>query len=97
MVLGKILADIDVPLFWAFPHFQGNPVNSLDVNVTKIERRPWCYAPITYHHMQQSETCSLNTFETSRAANAQGGKTTPTHAEVFKQFILSSLKLKMES
>jgi hypothetical protein len=53
MVLGKALKDIGVQLFCAFPHFQGDPVSSLDYNISKIERRPWCYAPITYHHMRE--------------------------------------------
>lgn len=97
MVLGKILADVDVPLFWAFPHFQGDPVNLLDINVTEIERRMWCYASITYHHMQESEIRSLSTWEMSRAAHPQGRNTTLTHGEVFKQFIVPRLKLKMEN
>ncbi|EUC50615.1 glycosyltransferase family 31 protein [Bipolaris oryzae ATCC 44560] len=96
MVLGKILADADVPLFWAFPQFQGDPVNALDVNAVEIGRPLWCYASMTYHHMHESKIRRLSTWEMSRAAHPQGGNTTLTHGEVFKQFILPRLKLKME-
>ncbi|ORY11045.1 hypothetical protein BCR34DRAFT_664623 [Clohesyomyces aquaticus] len=63
MVLGKVLRDVGINLFWSFLHFQGDPVCSLDFNITKNDKRPWCYAPITFHHMRQEEIRSLWQFE----------------------------------
>lgn len=40
MVLGKALKDVLVPLLWAFPHFQGDPVSTLGHNITKVDRQP---------------------------------------------------------
>ncbi|KAH6877690.1 hypothetical protein BKA58DRAFT_375734 [Alternaria rosae] len=59
MVLGKALKDAQASLLWAFPHFQGDPVSTLDHNITKINRQPWCYPAITYHHMAENEIRSL--------------------------------------
>ncbi|KAG9194633.1 hypothetical protein G6011_04668 [Alternaria panax] len=88
MVLAKALKDVSVDLFWAFPHFQGEPVSSLDHNVTKLGKTPWCYAPITYHHMQPTEIRNLWTFEQTRQ---QIGKTPPLHRDIFKEYILPEL------
>lgn len=86
MVLGKVLKDALVPLHWAFPHFQGDPVSTLDHNITKINRQPWCYPAITYHHMPEEEIRSLWEFE------QEWQRTHPSdvplrHANVFKGYI----------
>ncbi|KAF1847160.1 glycosyltransferase family 31 protein [Cucurbitaria berberidis CBS 394.84] len=86
MVLGKALKDVLVPLLWAFPHFQGDPVSTLDHNITKIDRRPWCYPAITYHHMPEDEIRLLWKFE------QEWQRTHPIdaplrHADVFKGYI----------
>jgi len=88
MVLGKVLRDVGVQLFWAFPHFQGDPVSALDHNVLKVERRPWCYAPITYHHMRDMDVRQLWEFE---RAWERKGKGALSHRIVFKEFILPRL------
>ncbi|KAF2036747.1 hypothetical protein EK21DRAFT_83683 [Setomelanomma holmii] len=79
MVLGKALKDVGVDLSWAVPHFQGAPVWGLDYNVSKIERRPWCYPAITYHHMRGQDIGKLWTFE---HAWYQRGKDTSVHRHV---------------
>lgn len=92
MVLGKALRDVDVQLFWAFPHFQGDPVSSLDHNESKIERRPWCYAPITYHHMRESEIRKLWAFE---QVHRRKGKGLLLHRDVFKEYTVPELATKI--
>jgi hypothetical protein len=112
MVLGKILADVGVSLSWAFPHFQGDPVHALDGNVTKIERRPWCHAPVTYHHMREHEIRRLWEFEMGRVVprrerqhqrqwrrkrrGEDEARMPLRHADVFKEFVLPQLRLKAE-
>jgi hypothetical protein len=93
MVLAKALRDVDVELFWAFPHFQGEPVSSLDHNVTKNNKRPWCYAPITYHHMRPIDIQKLWAFEQERHRQ---GNTKLLHRDVFKDYILPHLAAKVE-
>jgi hypothetical protein len=88
MVLGKVLRDVGVQLFWAFPHFQGDPVSALDHNVLKVERRPWCYAPITYHHMRGPDVRQLWDFEQAWQRERKGAL---SHRVVFKEFILPRL------
>ncbi len=86
MVLGKVLKDALVPLVMAFPHFQGDPVSTLDHNITKIDRQPWCFPAITYHHMLKDEIRSLWEFE------QEWQRTYPRdvplrHADVFRGYI----------
>lgn len=93
MVLGKVLKDVGIPLFWAFPHFQGDPVSSLDHNVSKLERQPWCYPPITYHHMREEDIRKLWTFEQAwwRKENRA-----LLHRDVFKKYIVPKLAAKRD-
>tara|TARA_R110002003_G_scaffold1926_9_gene23769 strand:+ start:6826 stop:7992 length:1167 start_codon:yes stop_codon:yes gene_type:complete len=93
MVLGKVLRDVGVQLLWAFPHFQGDPVSSLDHNVTKVDRRPWCYAPITYHHMRESEIRKLWAFEQTWQRNGRG---VLRHRDVFMEYIIPNLATKID-
>lgn len=93
MVLGKILKDVDIDLTWAFPHFQGDPIHTLDHNVSKIDRRPWCYAPITYHHMQEGGIRDLWAFEQERRRRT---KDTTLHRDVFREYILPKLAARID-
>lgn len=93
MVLGKVLRDVKVELLWAFPHFQGDPVSTLDHNITKIDRQPWCYPSITYHHMSGDEIRSLWEFEQGRQLTSN---IPVRHADVFKEYVLHSLRKKRE-
>ncbi|CAO2648861.1 Nn.00g098100.m01.CDS01 [Neocucurbitaria sp. VM-36] len=86
MVLGKALKDALVPLLWAFPHFQGDPVSTLDHNITKIDRQPWCYPAITYHHMPKDEIRSLWEFE-QEWQRTHARDVPLRHANVFKGYI----------
>lgn len=88
MVLGKILRDVDVQLFWAWPHFQGDPASSQDQNVSKVDRTPWCYPPITYHHMRSDDIWDLWVFYQARR---QREPSTLLHRDVFVEFIVPKL------
>jgi hypothetical protein len=90
MVLGRALKDAQVPLMWAFLHFQGDPVSTLDHNITKANRQPWCYPEITYHHMPEDEIRSLWKFE--QEWHRMRPKDAPLrHADVFKEYIYPKL------
>jgi hypothetical protein len=93
MVLGKALRDVDVELFWAFPHFQGDPTSSLNHNITKNNKRPWCHPPITYHHMREVDIRKLWAFEQERRQNA---KEELLHRDVFKEYVLPNLSAKVD-
>jgi hypothetical protein len=93
MVLAKALRDVYVKLFWDFPHFQGEQVSSLDHNVTKNDKRPSCYAPITYHHMRPIDFQKLWAFERDRQ---RAGKTELLHRDMFKEYIIPRLVARVE-
>jgi hypothetical protein len=93
MVLGKVLKDVDISLTWAFPHFQGDPIHVLDHNISKIDRRPWCYAPITYHHMQEEGIRDLWEFEQARERRKSQ---TTLHRDVFREFIVPKLAARID-
>lgn len=63
MILGKALKDVGIELFWGFPHLQGDSISTLDWNVSNIDRQPWCFAPITFHHATKSEFNMMWQFE----------------------------------
>jgi hypothetical protein len=86
MVLGKVLKDVGVSLLFAFPYFQGDPVSTLDHNITKIDRQPWCYPVVTYHHMLEDEIQSLWRFE-QEWQRTYSGNVPLQHADVFKGYI----------
>lgn len=93
MVLGRVLRDVDIDLFWAFPNFQGDPVSSLDHNITKIGRQPWCFAPVTYHHMQPDEITKLWEFEQRWGRE---NDRTMRHSDVFRGLILPQLSERLD-
>lgn len=61
--LGKVLADTNISLHRAFPHFQGDAPATLDPSIAKLDRDLWCYPTITYHHMSPGEIEQLWQFE----------------------------------
>ncbi|KAI1818462.1 glycosyltransferase family 31 protein [Poronia punctata] len=63
MILGKALKDSGVDMFWAYPHLQGDGLTSLDWGVEKLERRAWCFAAASFHHMNAEEITTLWQFE----------------------------------
>jgi hypothetical protein len=85
MVLGQVLKDAGVELTMLFPHFQGEPVSSFDHVGSKLNRSPWCYAPITYHHMRKGEIQKLWAFE---KAWRRKGRGLLSHRDVFKEYLV---------
>ncbi|KAK8108326.1 uncharacterized protein PG998_010339 [Apiospora kogelbergensis] len=48
MVLGKVIKDIGIDMFWGFPHLQGDSPTTMDWNVSKLEREPWCFPQLRF-------------------------------------------------
>lgn len=93
MVLGKTAKDAGIPLTFGWPHLEGNAISSLDFNDTQNERTPWCYAPITYHHLRSWEIEEFYAFEQDwRRRNT----TTLLYKDVFREFILPKLGAEIE-
>jgi hypothetical protein len=88
VVLGKALKDVGIPLLWAFPHFQGDPLRALDHNISKVNRQPWCYPAITYHHMSEEDIRLLWDFERSWT---QRNQVPMRHRDVFVELVLPQL------
>ena len=61
--VGKLLADVGVPLHRSFPHFQGDSPATLDPMTNKLDRDLWCYPAITHHHLSSGEIEDLWQFE----------------------------------
>ncbi|KAI1344089.1 hypothetical protein F5Y15DRAFT_186899 [Xylariaceae sp. FL0016] len=55
MILGKVIKDAGIDMFWAWPHLQGDSLYTIDWNISKLDKQAWCYAPTTFHHMSQDE------------------------------------------
>ncbi|KAI1488943.1 hypothetical protein F5X96DRAFT_643002 [Biscogniauxia mediterranea] len=92
MVLGKALKDVGVDLFWAFPHLQGDSLNTIDWNVSKLDREPWCFVPATFHHTTKPETEMLWEFEQEwHRRNFRSGATL-RFRDIFKGLIYPQLR-----
>ncbi|KAF2763539.1 hypothetical protein EJ05DRAFT_491337 [Pseudovirgaria hyperparasitica] len=92
-VLAKALQQVDINLFVAWPHFQGDAVASLDFNISKLDRRPWCYAPATWHHMRADEVQALWGFETEWREK-HGVDAVLRHRDVFAGMIKPNLSVR---
>jgi hypothetical protein len=85
MVLGRLFQDVGVEMVQLFPHFNGDPVTTFDHISTKQNRSPWCYAPITYHHMRREEIQKLWAFEQSWRREEKG---LLANRDVFKEYLM---------
>ncbi|KAI8940981.1 hypothetical protein NX059_002231 [Plenodomus lindquistii] len=85
MVLGKVLSDAGIKMTWGWPHLEGNSVSFLDFNDTQNQRTPWCYAPVTYHHMQPKDVEDLFAFEQTWRKN---NTAVLLYKDVFREFLL---------
>ncbi|ORY55662.1 uncharacterized protein BCR38DRAFT_356780 [Pseudomassariella vexata] len=92
MILGKVLEDVGVDLFWSFPNFQGDSLTTIDWNITKIDREPWCYAPTTFHHMITPEFSMVWEFEQNWLRRKQPGASPPCFRDIFKSLVLPWLR-----
>ncbi|KAF7540164.1 hypothetical protein G7054_g1617 [Neopestalotiopsis clavispora] len=91
-ILGKVIKDAGIDMFWSFPHLQGDSLTTIDWNVTKLEREPWCYAPTTFHHMNEAEFRQLWKFERQWLTKwGPGGGPAPRFRDIFKSLVLPKL------
>ncbi|RYP64094.1 hypothetical protein DL771_008953 [Monosporascus sp. 5C6A] len=95
MVLGKALKDVGIDMRWAFPHLQGDSLATMDWNVSKLGREPWCYAPITFHHMNKVEFNMLWSFEREWHRRNRGVATL-RFRDIFKSLVRHRLQPERE-
>ncbi|KAK7976954.1 c6 zinc finger domain containing protein [Apiospora saccharicola] len=96
MVLGKVIKDVGIDMLWSFPNLQGDSPTTLDWNVSKLGREPWCYASITFHHLNRLEYEALWRFE-RRWLVGHPASAGPRFGDVFKGVILPQLRQRRDS
>lgn len=62
-VLGQLLAESGVGMLWAWPALQIGPPEEMDVFSPDYYKTPWCYAPVTFHHLSMREVDEMWHFE----------------------------------
>jgi len=64
-VLGKALADVGVPLMWAFPTLSSEEPADTDFEsgFGGAEKHPWCFYAASYHHLPPAEYSAFYNFE----------------------------------
>ncbi|GAP92353.1 putative glycosyltransferase family 31 protein [Rosellinia necatrix] len=85
-VLGKALADVGVPLQWAFPTLSSEEPADTDFEsgFGGPEKHPWCYYAASYHHLPPSEYSSFDSFEQNWY---QTNTTLLRHKDVFYNYV----------
>ncbi|BDD59102.1 hypothetical protein MPDQ_001230 [Monascus purpureus] len=90
-VLGKALADADVPLTWAWPMMQTSRVWEIDPFTDGYGRRPWCHPVVSFHHMNADDIKTMWRFEQDWF---QQNKFTPIlHENIFQNLTNNFLSL----
>ncbi|KAF7595544.1 hypothetical protein BBP40_005579 [Aspergillus hancockii] len=84
-VLGKVLADAGVGLFFSDPMLQGATPWDYSYYEPKNKKKHWCTPVVTYHHMTPSDIQDIWAFEQSWWANTR--KSTLLHADVFEELV----------
>ncbi|KAI0427842.1 hypothetical protein F5Y09DRAFT_314957 [Xylaria sp. FL1042] len=89
-VLGKALADVGIPLQWAFPTLSSEEPADTDMEsgFGGPEKHPWCYYAASYHHLQPSEYPVFYSFEQKWY---QTNDTLLRHKDVFHNYVLPRL------
>ncbi|KAI0906510.1 hypothetical protein F4823DRAFT_73566 [Ustulina deusta] len=89
-VLGKALADVGVPLQWAFPTLSSEEPADTDFEsgFGGPERHPWCYYAASYHHLPPSEYPVFYSFEQKWY---QTNDTLLRHKDIFYNYVLPRL------
>ncbi|KAI0401173.1 hypothetical protein F4802DRAFT_619099 [Xylaria palmicola] len=89
-VLGKALADVGVPLHWAFPTLSSEEPADTDFEsgFGGAERHPWCYYAASYHHLPPAEYPEFYSFE-QKWYRTNG--TLLRHKDVFYNYVLPKL------
>lgn len=92
MILGKALKDVGIDMFWSFPHLQGDSLTTIDWNVSKVDKEPWCFAPLTFHHMNQNEFRLLWQFE--QDWRRPSDRDSPRFRDIFKAIVHPKIRSK---
>ncbi|EEQ83323.1 hypothetical protein RJZ56_003752 [Blastomyces dermatitidis] len=85
-VLGKALMDGGIGLHWSWPMLQGSTPWSLDYMSKRYDNFPWCYPPVTYHHMTPDDIRAIWDFERNWR-RGKNGNTLVLHRDVFQQLV----------
>ncbi|PGH08962.1 hypothetical protein GX51_01019 [Blastomyces parvus] len=88
-VLAKLLNDAGVGLHWSRPMLQGTTPWNFDYISSREGKLPWCYPPVTYHHMTPDDIRAFWDFERNwhRENEKKNGNTFLLHRDVFQQLI----------
>ncbi|KAI0164758.1 hypothetical protein GGR57DRAFT_450485 [Xylariaceae sp. FL1272] len=92
-ILGKAIKDAGIDMFSAFPHLQGDSLTTIDWNVSKLDREPWCFAPTTFHHVNRAEFEMLWEFEQEWITQYED---VPRFRDIFNSVVLPKLKPRVE-
>ncbi|KAI1109441.1 glycosyltransferase family 31 protein [Nemania sp. NC0429] len=91
MILGRAMADIGIKLVSASPHVQIDSLNTVDWVSGKNDKPPWCYGPVTFHHMTGPDIRSLWEFEHDWLRHKKAD-TTPRLRDIFESLIRPRLQ-----
>lgn len=88
-VLGKVLAEVGVPLTWAWPNLQSGRPTELDWGEEREEfGRLWCHRAVSYHGLSNEEIEYMYAAEQDAASS---GTPLTHHRHVFQDFIMSQV------
>ncbi|GES63247.1 hypothetical protein ATEIFO6365_0014029500 [Aspergillus terreus] len=89
-VLGKLLSEAGVDLLWSWPMLQNAHPAEFDPFTEGYFKKPWCYAPVAYHHMVPEQIAELWKFD--RRWFHDGNKIL-TYRDVFRHVVRPRLNL----
>lgn len=87
-VLGKVLADVGVPLSWSWPMLQGGMPWDFDYFGDAFRKKTWCYPAISFHHANATEVEQMWQFNQEWFRNENR---LLLHSDVFRDFILPQI------
>ncbi|KAK5634487.1 hypothetical protein RRF57_010200 [Xylaria bambusicola] len=96
MILGKAMENIGIHLVSASPHVQIDSLSTLDWAANRGDKPPWCYAPVTFHHMTTPDIHTLWRFEHDwlRQNNAN---TIPRLRDIFESLVHPQLQSDLDN
>ncbi|KAJ8128450.1 hypothetical protein O1611_g5186 [Lasiodiplodia mahajangana] len=90
MILGKAMENIGVHLVSASPHVQIDSLSTVEWTANKQDKPPWCYAPVTFHHMTEPDIRTLWKFEDDWLRH-RDGNTFPRLRDIFESLVQPQL------
>ncbi|KAK6832788.1 hypothetical protein RU639_003955 [Aspergillus parasiticus] len=88
-VLGKLMADAGVGMLWAWPVLISGQPSELDFFSEGYRKKPWCYAPVAYHHLGPDQIRELWEFE--RKWYRDGNQKPVLYGDVFRHIVRPKL------